>query len=340
MSHYNLALVGFGNVGRAFARLLLRKQDELRARYNLTFAMTGIATALHGCAIDHEGLDLERALTVSDLGELSTMPLKSSSPALAFIRNSGADVLFENSPVNYETGQPAVDHLLTALEMGMHAITANKGPVVHAYRKLTDLAQAKGLKFYFESAVMDGAPVFSLFRETLPATDLKSIKGVLNSTTNLILSRMETGESFEKAVAYAQSIGVTETDANGDVDGWDAAVKVAALATVLMDIPLKPDQVEREGIRGITPELIYNARMAGKRWKLVCSVQRTTTGVKGRVAPEMVPATSPLYQVEGTTSIVQFETDVLGLLTVVNTDPGPETTAYGLLADFINAVRD
>jgi homoserine dehydrogenase len=339
MSHYNLALLGFGNVGRSLAQLLLRKQDELNTRYNLTFAVTGIATPHHGCAIDHGGIDLERALSTPDLGELSEFPLKFSSPALDFIRSSGADVLFENSPVNYETGQPAVDHLTTALEMGMHAITANKGPVVHAYRKLSDLAQANGVKFYFESTVMDGAPIFSLFRETLPSADLRSFQGVLNSTTNLILTRMETGDSFEKAVAYAQSIGVAETDPSGDVDGWDAAVKVAALVTVLMNIPLKPNQVEREGIRGITPELIYDAKLTGKRWKLVCTAQRTETGVKARVAPEMVLASSPLYQVEGTTSIVQFETDVLGLLSITETDPGPATTAYGLLADFINAVK-
>jgi homoserine dehydrogenase len=338
MRHYNLALIGFGNVGRSLAQLLLRKQDELNARYNLTFAVTGIATAHHGCAIDHDGINLERALSTPDLEELSAFPLKFTSPALDYIRSSGADVLFENSPINYETGQPAVDHLTTALEMGMHAITANKGPVVHAYRKLSDLAQANGLKFYFESAVMDGAPIFSLFRETLPAIDLHSFQGVLNSTTNLILTRMETGESFEKAVAYAQSIGVAETDPSGDVDGWDAAVKVAALVTVLMKIPLKPSQVEREGIRGVTPELIYTAKMTGKRWKLVCSAQCTETGVKARVGPEMVPASSPLYQVEGTTSIVQFETDVLGLLSITEIDPGPATTAYGLLADFINAV--
>jgi homoserine dehydrogenase len=339
MRHYNLALLGFGNVGRSLAQLLLRKQDELRTRYNLTFAVTGIATSRHGCAIDHDGIDLERALSTPDLGELSVFPLKFSSPALDFIRSSSADVLFENSPANYETGQPAVDHLTTALEMGKHAITANKGPVVHAYRKLNDLAQANGVKFYFESTVMDGAPIFSLFRETLPGADLRSFQGVLNSTTNLILTRMETGDSFEKAVAYAQSIGIAETDPSGDVDGWDAAIKVAALVTVLMNIPLKPNQVEREGIRGVTPELIYDAKMVGKRWKLVCSAQRTETGIKARVAPEMVPASSPLYLVDGTTSIIQFETDTLGLLSITETDPGPATTAYGLLADFINAVK-
>ena len=341
MPHYNLSLLGFGNVGKAFARLLLRKQQGLQAQYNLTFTVTGIYTARHGSAIDPGGLDLEGALILlaqtGSLTSLSTRPVPRN--AQEFIRNCGADVLFENSPVNYDSGQPAVDHLRTALELGMHAITANKGPVVHAYRLLTDLAQSKGVKFYFESAVMDGAPIFSLFRETLPAAHLKSFRGVLNSTTNLILTRMERGESFDEAVAYAQSIGLTETDPSGDIDGWDAAVKVAALATVLMGIPLKPSQVDRQGIRGINPPEIARARGEGKRWKLVCSAQRQGDGVVAKVAPEMVPVSSPLFNVDGSTSLVQFETDVLGLLSVVETDPGPDTTAYGLLADFINAVK-
>jgi len=339
MRHYNLALLGFGNVGRALARLLLEKATELRERYQISFAFTAIATGRHGAAIDPNGLDIQRALALVESGgsldELSRQP--SPADRLDFIRASGADVLFENTPVNYESGQPAVDHLRTALECGMHAITANKGPVVHAYHSLTRLAAAQGKKFYHEAAVMDGAPIFSLFREALPAARLLALHGVLNSTTNLILTRMEAGESFEEAVAYAQSIGIAETDPSGDIDGWDAAVKVAALVTVLMDTPLKPAEVDRTGIRGITPEHIQQAKAAEKRWKLVCSARRTPQGIQARVAPEMVGSDSPLYTVSGTTSIVQFETDVLGLLSIVESDPGPQTTAYGLLADFINA---
>jgi homoserine dehydrogenase len=222
----------------------------------------------------------------------------------------------------------------------MHAITANKGPVVHGYRELSALAQAKGVHFFFESTVMDGAPLFSVFRAALPAANLKAFRGVLNSTTNLILTRMESGESFADAVRYAQSIGIAETDPSGDIDGWDAAVKVAALTTVLMDTPLKPAQVVREGIRSITPAAAAQALKEGKRWKLVCSCMRTEVGVQARVAPELVPMNSALFSVEGTTSIVEFETDVLGNLSIVETDPGPHTTAYGLLADFLNAVRD
>lgn len=341
MPHYNLAMIGFGNVGRALARLLLRKEAELKECYGLTFAVTAVSTGRHGAAIRPAGLDLMACVEAVEAGQslakFSTAPAPKDT--LEFIQTCGADVLFENTPVNYESGQPAVDHLRTALECGMHAVTANKGPVVHACRSLTDLARSKGRRFFFESAVMDGAPIFSLFRETLPAARLLSFRGVLNSTTNLILTRMEAGESFADAVAYAQSIGIAETDPSGDIDGWDASVKVAALATVLMDAPLKPAQVDRQGIRAITAAEIARAKADGKRWKLVCSARREGDRVLGKVAPEMVPASSPMYSVEGTTSVIQFETDVLGLLSVVEENPGPGTTAYGLLADFVNAVR-
>lgn len=342
MPHYNLAFLGFGNVGQALARLLMEKQDEIKNQFGITFSTTGIATGRHGSAIDPVGIDLHQALTRLERGEslegLSTRPAPSDS--LDFIGNCAANVLFENTPVNYESGQPAVDHLRKALEMGMHAITANKGPVVHAYHSLRTLADSKGLKFYFESTVMDGAPIFSLFRGGLPAANLRGLKGILNSTTNLILSQMEDGDSFEDAVAYAQKIGIAETDPSGDVDGWDAAVKVSALVTVLMDTPYKPGDVDRKGIRDITLDDISRARNEGKRWKLVCTARREGTNIFARVAPEMVSPDSPLFLVDGTTSIVQFDTDVLGQLSVIEADPGPHTTAYGLLADFLNAVRE
>lgn len=341
MTNYNLAFIGFGNVGQALARLLLCKREEILTNYNLTFRVTGIATGRHGMAIDPQGIDPQRVLTCLAAGQslngLSALP--GLSGLNDFIASCGAQVMFECTPVNYTTGQPAVDYLRAALERGMHAISANKGPVVHAYRELTALARARGVSYYFESAVMDGAPIFSLFRTTMPAASLRGLRGILNSTTNLILTRMETGESFAQAVQYAQSIGIAETNPSGDIDGWDAAVKVAALATVLMDFPLKPQEVDRTGIGAITPDDITRARQAGKRWKLVCSARREGKSVIGRVAPEMVGSDSPLYGISGTSSVIQFETDVLPGLTIVETDPGPETTAYGMLADFLNAVR-
>lgn len=339
--HYNLAFLGFGNVGQALARLLLRKEEILREQYNLTFSVTGIATGRHGIAIHLDGIDLERAVSLAEEGgrldELSSA--QPPSDVFDFLSTCGAQVMFENTPVNYESGQPAIEYIRSALALGMHVVTANKGPVVHAYKYLTELADSKGRRFFFESTVMDGAPIFSLFRESLPAASLQSFRGVLNSTTNLILNRMEGGDSFDKAVAYAQAIGIAETDPSGDIDGWDAAIKVSALATVLMGIPLKPTEVDRRGIREISLEDIEQARREGKRWKLVCNAKRAGQRVTARVAPEMISPQSPLYNVDGTTSMIQLESDVLGNLSVMEEDPGPHTTAYGLLADFINAVR-
>lgn len=340
MPHYKLALQGFGNVGQALAVLLMSKKAELKSRYDITFSFSAISTGRHGAALDPDGLDINRALElVKNGGSLDQLSLlEPPANGVDFINRCKADVLFENTPVNYETGQPAVDHLKQALDNGMHAITANKGPVVHAYQQLTELANAKQRKFFFESTVMDGAPIFSLFRSSLPGANLLSFKGILNSTTNLILGRMEDGESFEAAVAFAQEIGIAETDPSGDVDGWDAAVKVAALVTVLMGIPLKPAEVERTGIREIQAQDIQDAKDKGLRWKLVCNAGRENNRVRASVSPQMVSPGSPLYQVDGTTSIVQFETDVLGSLSIIESDPGPHTTAYGLLADFLNAV--
>jgi homoserine dehydrogenase len=341
MKHYKLAFLGFGNVGQALARLLIRKQEEIKDKYAITFSAAAIATGSRGRAIDPDGIDLNAALKLLDGGQpldsLSTVPAPQDN--LAFLKACGADVLFENTPVSYTDGQPALDHLMTALQLGMHAFTANKGPVVHGFRQLKALAEEKGKKFFFESTVMDGAPVFGLFRDTLPAAQVNAIHGVLNSTTNLILTRMEDGETFDQAVAYAQSIGIAETDPGGDIDGWDAAVKISALITVLMDTPFTPDRVDRRGIREITPEQIAAAQADGKRWKLVCSAVKEDGKILASVAPKQVTSRSLMYTIDGTTSIVTIRSDVLGDLSLVETDPGPHTTAYGLLADFLNAAR-
>ncbi|NOH00929.1 MAG: hypothetical protein HND47_02600 [Chloroflexi bacterium] len=224
----------------------------------------------------------------------------------------------------------------------MHAITANKGTVVHGYRALTALANSKGRKFLFESTVLGGTPVFSTFREAMPLAELISFKGIINATTNLILSRMEDGESFDDAVKYCQSIGIAETDPSGDVDGWDAAIKVAALVTVLMDTPFKPRDVERKGIREITPGMVKQAKAEGRRWKLVASVERAGNQIKARVAPELVEPSSPLHGMMGSSTGLTFRTDVLPDYSIMVTEReglkgGPEETAYGLFADFVSA---
>ncbi len=339
MKTNKLVLIGFGNVGQALARLLLEKRSELQNRYLTRFIVTAVTTGTHGRALNPNGLDLERAIEIMQSGgsldELSPSPAPTDN--LQLIRASGADVMFENTPVNYQDGQPAISHIETALENGMHAFTANKGTVVHGYRRLSALAAKFGLKFFFESTVMDGVPIFSSFRQ-LPAVNLSAIWGVLNSTTNLILSRMEDGDSFDGAVRHSQQIGITETDPSGDIDGWDAAVKLSALITVLMDHPFTPDMVDRTGIGSITLKMIVEAKSEGKRYKLVAHAWKEGEQVKAKVSPELVGTDSVLYNINGSTTIVQFDSDVLGKLSFIEEDLGTRTTAYGLLTDFINAV--
>jgi homoserine dehydrogenase len=343
MPHFNLAFIGFGNVACSLVRLLERKRDLLKSTYDLTYSVTGIATGRHCCAVNPDGLDVTKILELVEakqsIESISQLPVHDS---FGVIQHSQAHVMFENSPVNYETGQPAIDHVRAALNANMHAITANKGTVVHAYRELTDLAKSKGRKFLFESTVLGGTPVFSTFREAMPLAELISFKGIINATTNIILSRMEDGESFEDAVKYCQSVGVAETDPSGDVDGWDASIKVAALATVLMDSPLKPQDVERGGIREITPAMVDQAKAEKKRWKLVASVVRDGDRIRARVAPELVDSSSPLYGMMGSSTGLTFRTDVLPDYSVIVSERegmmgGPEETAYGLFADFVRA---
>jgi len=346
MSHYNLAFIGFGNVARALVRLLEHKRDLLKEKYDITYSVTGISTGHHGFAVNPNGLDIQQALELIESGKsISSLSSFQVEDSLAVIKHSNAGVMFENSPVNIQTGQPALDHIRTALNLGMHAITANKGPVVHGYRELTALAESKGKKFRFESAVLGGAPVFSVMREAFPLAEISSFKGIFNATTNIILSRMENGESYEDAVKYCQSIGVAETDPTNDVDGWDAAIKVAALVTVLMDTPMTPQQVNPIGIRGITPGMIARAKVEGKRYKLVCSAEKVGENVKASVAPQLVDSSSPLYGMMNSSTGLTVRTDVILDYSITlsekpNMQGGPVETAYGLFADFVNVVKE
>jgi homoserine dehydrogenase len=341
---HKIALLGFGNVGQAFIELLLEKEQDLIDKPGIGFRVVGIGSGTHGRAIDPRGLPLQKILDAyksgTSLDEFSAIPVADSSD---FIENCGADALIETTPVDYLSGEPAISYLSQALEMGIHAITANKGPVVHGYQELKNLARKKRVSFLFESAVMDGAPVFSIARSGLPGANITSFSGILNSTTNLILSRMEAGETQAEAISYTQSIGIAETDPSGDVDGWDAAVKVAALVTVLMDIPFTPEMVERTGIRDISAQMIQQAAQNDQRWKLVCLAERDSTapsGIKAVVEPRLVTQESHLYNVSGTSAILEISSDVLGKLSLIEENPSPRTTAYGILADLLNALAE
>ena len=331
---YNLCFLGFGNVNQTLVRLLEDRRQELQEQHGITYRITGIATRRLGWLADSAGLNpsfLTDATSVSSV-------MKKTNGVADWLATAQADILFEATSLNVVDGQPAVDHIRAALTHGAHAITANKGPIVHAYRELRDIVAARGKKFLFESTVMDGVPIFSLF-DQLPAIHLQGFHGILNSTTNVILGEMENGLTFDQALKKAQALGIAETDATHDIDGWDAAVKTAALVTVLMDTPIRLDQIARDGIRDLTPQAARNAKRDGWPFKLVCRARRKSNGeIEASVAPEKVLANSPMGKITGTSSYIYFETDIFPGLAITEENPGLYATAYGMLADFVRAV--
>jgi len=324
-------------VNRTLAQLLRNREQELRDRHGISFRITGIASRRLGWLADPSGLDPEQTRAAAGDSPAKTVGPENSQNVRDWLAAARADVLFEATSLNVDSGQPAVDHIRAALNHGAHAITANKGPIVHAYRELRDLAVAKGKRFLFESTVMDGVPIFSLFHQ-LPAIHLQGFHGILNSTTNVILSEMEQGLSFDDALKKAQALGIAETDATHDIDGWDAAVKTAALITVLMDYPIRLEEIAREGIRDLTTNAVRNGGRDGWPFKLVCRAQRVDNGVRATVTPEKVLSSSPMGKIAGTSSYIYFETDIFPGLAITEENPGLYATAYGMLADFVRAV--
>jgi homoserine dehydrogenase len=335
MKQYNLCFLGFGNVGRALARLFVAKSAELRDQYGIEFRFTGVASRRIGWLANPDGFELATLL--------SSNPLAERAPAgniTDWLKVAQPDAVFETTSLNPDSGQPAIDHVRAILAARAHAITANKGVLVHGYQELAALARKQNKRFLFEAAVLDSAPVFSLFRETLPAVKLRGFSGLFSSTTNVIIETMEAGRSFEEGLKAAQELGVTETDASHDIDGWDATVKVCALTNVLMNISLKPAEVNREGIRELTDRKVQAARAAGKPFKLIARARLAADGkVAATVRPEQIPASDPLGNVRGTSLAIHFELDMMPGLTITSHRPNLQSTAYGLLADFINAVK-
>lgn len=341
--HLDLALLGFGNVGKELARLLLRKRGDLEADFGLTWRVVGISARSKGIALDPDGLDLEKVLqAVEQYGTLAALHKEPDmDETLAFIAACQANLFFEATYTNPQDGQPATDYVRAALQKGAHVVSANKGPVAFAHHELLALASQQDVGFFFESTVMDGAPVLGIGREGLPASTITRIRGVFNSTTNFILTRMEQDQlDLESAIREAQDIGIAEAEPSLDIDGWDSAIKTVILANILMDADLRPTDVQRTGIRDIATRDVQAALSDGQRIRLICEATRDDKGdVQTSVKPQRVGLDDPLASVMGTSSLVEYEADTLHRLTLIEHDPGPDTTAYGMLADMINIAR-
>jgi homoserine dehydrogenase len=331
MTHYNLAIVGYGNVGKQLVTILQDKATILREQHGITYTITGVATRRLGWLSQAHGFETD-ALLNNDF--LQTTPHENIH---TWLQASQAHVLFELTSLNPETGQPAIDHVKAGLQAQAHVITANKGTLVHAYHALRDLAHSVKRHFLYESTVADGLPVFSLFRDTLPTTQLRQFSGLLNGTTSVILNEMEHGKTLEQAIQKAQDLGIAETDPSADIDGWDATVKVIALATVLMNEPLTLHDVQRTGIRHLTAHDVQTALQNGQRYKLVSRVTRENGALRASVQPELVPLNSVFGAVGAEALVLQFQTDTIPNMAILEDLAGPYTTAYGCLADFIYA---
>ncbi|MGB9604681.1 MAG: homoserine dehydrogenase [Bryobacteraceae bacterium] len=317
-----LALIGFGRVGRAFARLLETK----RAAY--PFRITGIHTARHGTAIDERGLGPEPAFGPP-------------APSVEdFLERCKAEIMVEATPLNPLTGEPAISHIRAALARGMHVVTANKGPIAHAWTALKREAEAAGVQLRCEATVMDGAPVFNLVRYTLPGVRILGFAGVLNSTTTVVIEAMERGCTLEEGVEKARSLGITEADPRYDLDGWDAAAKAAALANVLMEAAVTPLQIPVKGIARLTPGRLAELNRKGKTVRLVSRARRIPAGVSLRVRAEVLSRSDPLAMVSGTSNLLLLRTDLMKTVGVLSVDPGVEQTAYGLFSDVVAIARE
>jgi homoserine dehydrogenase len=252
-----------------------------------------------------------------------------------FLEAARADIAVELTTLNPVNGEPAVSHIRAAIARGMHVVTANKGPIAHCYAELRDEAARAGVGFRFESAVMDGAPVFNLWRHTMPGVRVLGFTGVLNSTTKVVIETMEGGGSFEDGLAAARAMGITEADGTFDVEGWDAAAKTAALANVLMDARVTPQEVSTRGITRLTPERVREIAAGGKTVRLVSRGKRSAKGASLRVRAEVLKRDDLLACTPGTSNLLLFHTDLMGTFGTVSIEPGVEQTAFGVFSDLV-----
>jgi homoserine dehydrogenase len=317
----DLALIGNGNVGRALARLLERK------RRDFPFRITGIHTRRHGSLIAPGGAGPD-----AELGP----PLPGVD---AFLDAAQAHIAVELTTLEPASGEPAISHIRAAFARGMHVVTANKGPIAHAFADLRDEAGRRGLQFRFESAVMDGAPVFNLWRHGMPGVRVEGFTGALNSTSKVVIEAVEQGGSFADGLARARSLGITEGDGAFDLEGWDSAAKTAALANVLLDAGVTLPAVSTRGVMRLTEQKVRQIAAEGKTVRLISRGKRTAKGVSLRVRAEVLDRADLLASVPGTSNLLLFHTDLMGTFGTVSIEPGVEQTAYGVFADLVDIAR-
>ncbi len=333
-----IALIGFGTVGQGLVEVLALKNNFLQKKYNLNLHLVCVADIKHGSVLHPNGIDPENLLHhFRKYRNLSAFPAQ-SHPEDGFqaIKQSDADIVVEATSTNLKTAQPAVDHIRLAFELGKNVVTCNKGPVALYFSELWNIAQKKHLAFKFESTVMSGSPIINTALYGLKGCEFKQIRGIMNGTTNFMLTQMEAGRCYSEVLLEAQQLGYAETDPTGDVEGWDTLAKVMILANVVCGGQLKVADVQRKGITELTPEAVQMALSKGFRWKLIGEITAVAHGLTAKVEPQMIPLAHPLATVMGTSNAITFNTDLLGEVTITGAGAGSKETAFGILNDIIH----
>ena len=339
MKTWNIALTGCGTVGKALLELLHEKREMLKNRFHFEYNISLISARSKGILLNPAGLDLDGVLSaLHEKNSLCGFP-QSSGSFSELLTESKANILVEATPTNLNTAEPALAHITTALNQNIHVVTVNKGPIALYFNALQVLAEAHHVQLRYEGTVMSGTPLIELAQHGLAGAAINRIEGILNGTTNYMLTRMENGASYEEALKEAQDLGYAETDPSGDVDGWDAAVKVSILAKALFGVDLPIDQVDRTGISGISSEDIQAANKKGERIRLIAAIENHGDAIRGSVQPLSLPLTHPLSQVQGVMNAACLTTDTLGPVTLIGAGAGGRETAQALLADILNIAQ-
>jgi len=340
MQNIRLLMIGLGNVGQGLLSILAEQRQTLEASYGLRFSVVGVNDLRMGSLADPAGIPLENILAAAAKGDLRTIPAEIKERSVEEMLNGlEYDVLVEASYTDLRTGEPATSYIRQALHSGRHVVTTNKGPIALHYPELQRLAEQNSAQIGFEGTVMSGTPAIFLGMKWLKAAEIHRVQGILNGTTNFILTKMEQGNDYASALAEAQRLGYAEADPSGDVEGYDAAGKIVILANVLMGKSITMQEVNRQGITHLTSADIEQARREGKRWKLIGSLEVSEGTIKASVRPLALPLSNPLAQVMGATNAINYTTRYLGDVTLVGAGAGRLETGYALLADILSIYR-
>lgn len=334
---FRMAFAGFGVVAQGLTELLIEKKALLKQRYEMEWDVIAISDLHKGSLLDPNGLDMSSILTYLEKEKtLKGYP----APVTGFtvpdmIDKAPANMLIEVTYTDVKTGQPATDHIKKALQKKWHVVTTNKGPIINYGQQLIQMAKDNSIGFGFEGVVMSGTPTIGLVLRNLAGSTFSEIKGILNGTTNYILSEMEKGLEYSTALQQAQKLGYAEADPTSDVEGWDALGKIIILSHLLMDTNISLDEAHRQGITHITQQDIKEAQNNNKRWKLIARSIHQNGTTRVSVMPEALSLSDPLANVHGATNALTLSSDTLGDVTIIGAGAGKRETGYSLLTDML-----